>query len=275
MDNNLKESQEDFSQYNPEGSVLRKAQLRLLDILVDFDRVCRKNNIPYWIEAGTLLGAVRHGGFIPWDDDIDIEVLKKDFKRLKKALARDLSPQFKLQSRKTDKNYCFFFAKIRDTKSQIIMSDDNERQFDYKYKGLYIDVLPIVPKIIPVKLKKKLEQHIIYRYEMRKNSKDRFHRFLNSTLILLYPFYFLCTYIPAYLGKFFGMKQYAYPPGVFFTTERRIDDIFPLTTISFEGKEFSAPHNVDAFLRGHYGDYMKIPPKEHRSTHLHNIEVFD
>ncbi|MDR1764103.1 MAG: LicD family protein [Dysgonamonadaceae bacterium] len=275
MDYNSKESQEDLSQYNPEGSVLRKAQRRMLEILVEFDRVCRKNNIPYWLSAGTLLGAKRHGGFIPWDDDIDVLMLKKDSKRLVRALERDLSPQFRLQNRKTDKNYCFFFAKIRDTKSQIIMSDDNESKFDYKYKGLYIDVLPIVPKILPVKLKKLVEQHIIYRYELRKNSKDKFHRFLNSTLILLYPFYYLCTYIPAYLGKFLGLKNYAYPPGVFFSNVRRIDEIFPLSKITFEGIEFNAPHNVDAYLTRLYGDYMKIPPKGHRETHLHDIEIED
>ena len=70
--------EEDFSKYNGEGTMLRKAQLRMVDILVAIDKVCRDNGINYWIDYGTLLGAVRHKGFIPWDDDIDICVLTED-----------------------------------------------------------------------------------------------------------------------------------------------------------------------------------------------------
>lgn len=62
------------AKYNPEGSELRKYQLRLLDTLVEFDRICREHGIKYWISCGTLLGARRHGGFIPWDDDIDVDI---------------------------------------------------------------------------------------------------------------------------------------------------------------------------------------------------------
>ena len=67
--------------YNPEGSTLRKAQLRMLEILGHVDRVCRENNITWWMDYGTLLGAVRHGGFIPWDDDTDICMPIEDYKR--------------------------------------------------------------------------------------------------------------------------------------------------------------------------------------------------
>ena len=68
--------EEDFSKYNGEGTMLRKAQLRMLDILVEVDKVCKRHNIPYWVDYGTLLGAVRHGGFIPWDDDLDISMME-------------------------------------------------------------------------------------------------------------------------------------------------------------------------------------------------------
>lgn len=88
------EKQEDFSKYNGEGTTLRKAQLRMLDILIEVDKICRKHNIPYWLDSGTLLGAVRHGGFIPWDDDMDICVMRKDYKLLKKYLSEELSDKF-------------------------------------------------------------------------------------------------------------------------------------------------------------------------------------
>ena len=64
--------------FNPEGSMLRKQQQRMLEILLHIDEVCTEHNIKYWLSSGTLLGAVRHGGFIPWDDDLDIEMLKED-----------------------------------------------------------------------------------------------------------------------------------------------------------------------------------------------------
>lgn len=76
--------------YNPDGSILRKQQLRMLEMLQYIDFVCKKHNIRYWLCSGTLLGAVRHGGFIPWDDDVDIEMLREDYKRLVRILKRTL-----------------------------------------------------------------------------------------------------------------------------------------------------------------------------------------
>ena len=73
--------------YNPEGSTLRKAQLRMLEMAVFLDKVLKENGITYYIEAGNLLGAVRHGGFIPWDDDFDIAVDAKDIKKIKKIFS--------------------------------------------------------------------------------------------------------------------------------------------------------------------------------------------
>ena len=75
--------------YNPEGSILRKQQLRMLDILLHIDKICNEHNIPYWLSSGTLLGAVRHGGFIPWDDDVDIEMLREDYLRFEKIFKED------------------------------------------------------------------------------------------------------------------------------------------------------------------------------------------
>ena len=85
---------EDFSKYNGEGTMLRKAQLRMLDILIAVDKICRKHNIPYWLDYGTLLGAVRHGGFIPWDDDLDISMMKEDYDRFLTIASKELPEQF-------------------------------------------------------------------------------------------------------------------------------------------------------------------------------------
>ena len=76
--NNSSLQQELRARFNPDGSLLRRHQLRMLEMLTYIDGVCVQHDIPYWLSSGTLLGAVRHGGFIPWDDDVDIELLRRD-----------------------------------------------------------------------------------------------------------------------------------------------------------------------------------------------------
>ena len=87
--------------FNPDGSSLRNHQLRMLEMLKYIDGVCKKHNISYWLSSGTLLGAVRHGGFIPWDDDLDIEMLRKDYLKLVKVLGREIDSKYALQTHKT------------------------------------------------------------------------------------------------------------------------------------------------------------------------------
>ena len=103
MDNNLK--QELRERFNPDGSLLRRQQLRMLELLEAVDLVCKKYDIPYWLSSGTLIGAVRHQGFIPWDDDLDIEMLREDYLRLMKVLPEELPDKFVLQTHETDPNY--------------------------------------------------------------------------------------------------------------------------------------------------------------------------
>ena len=88
--------------YNPDGSLLRRQQLRMLDILSEVDRICKKHDIPYWLSSGTLIGAMRHNGFIPWDDDLDIEMMRKDYLRLMKVLPKELPEWLVLQNDETD-----------------------------------------------------------------------------------------------------------------------------------------------------------------------------
>jgi lipopolysaccharide cholinephosphotransferase len=96
---------EDLRKYNPDGSELRKAQMRMLDILREVDKIFRRNNITYWVDAGTLLGTVRHHGFIPWDDDVDVSVPLKEYTKAREALIRELPSAYVYVDAKTDKNY--------------------------------------------------------------------------------------------------------------------------------------------------------------------------
>jgi len=262
---------EDLSHYNPEGSVLRKAQMRMLDILIEFDRICNKHNIPYWIEGGTLLGARRHGGFIPWDDDLDVQVFQKDFKRLQKVLQMELPGHYKLQTKQTDKKYIFNSAKIRDTKS--FLKEDQNDMHNFKYNGIFIDLFPIEP-VVSMECKRYADE-IKKRFEYRAGSKHLLAKILNTSCLLLTPLFYAHTYFVRLIGRMFNIKTYAYSPGIYFYHKHRIENLLPLSKISFEGKMFNCPHNVDAYLTEYYGDFMKIPPPEKRAVHASEITFYD
>ena len=84
--------------FNPDGSLLRRQQMRMLEILLEVDKICKKHNIRYWLSSGTLIGAMRHDGFIPWDDDLDIEMMRSDYLRLMKVLPAELPEWLTLQN---------------------------------------------------------------------------------------------------------------------------------------------------------------------------------
>ncbi|MDZ5034932.1 LicD family protein, partial [Clostridium perfringens] len=116
---------------------LKEAQLRMLEILIEVDRICKKHHINYWLDAGTLLGAIRHEGFIPWDDDLDIGMLRKDYNKFLQIVKNELNSNFIFQSPETDDLCQNAFAKIRDKNSEIRSKHNNERNL-----GVFIDIFP-------------------------------------------------------------------------------------------------------------------------------------
>ena len=128
----------DISEINAEGTQLRKHQLKMLEMLKYVDELCRKHDIPYYLSGGTLLGAVRHQGFIPWDDDLDIILMKKDFRRLLNVLRNEPSVDYVLQCHQTDPYYIAPYAKLRMKNTQI--REWNENDIYYRYRGIYIDI---------------------------------------------------------------------------------------------------------------------------------------
>jgi lipopolysaccharide cholinephosphotransferase len=262
---------EDFSVYNGENTELRKAQLRMLEILEYVSAVCDKHSIPYWIDYGTLLGAVRHQGFIPWDDDLDISVLKKDYEKLSGLLQTELPHHLVFQDWKNEKKLTVKAAKIRDTKSYY--DDGLTRRGEMKYQGIFIDLFPV--EYIPsVKVKKFID--FFYGRAFRRL------RGLNSSKT---EYLFACIIWPFALLLAFVFKQFssALKPkiianihgGLNLPVYHNQNDIFPLKKIVFEGREFNCPNDCDKFLRSIYGDYMKIPPKEKRQVHANSIEFLD
>ena len=134
------------AKYNPEGSILRRAQMRMLDMLLYFDKVCKEQKISYRIDGGNVLGAVRHGGFIPWDDDVDVVIMRKDLRRLCDYLIKNPHPQYKLQTFKTDYGYVGAWVVLRDTKSEYIQNSIVHKA--RKYRGLQIDIFPYENRVI-------------------------------------------------------------------------------------------------------------------------------
>lgn len=121
-------------------SKLRQLQLCELEILDEFVRVCEKYGLQYYLVGGTLLGAIRHQGFIPWDDDIDVAMPREDYDRFADVAAAELGPQFFYQCPETDPYYFLTYAKVRKNGTKIYEERFKNAQF---HKGVFIDIFPL------------------------------------------------------------------------------------------------------------------------------------
>lgn len=255
--------------FNPDGSKLREQQMNALSILEAVDHVCRRNNIPYWLASGTLLGAARHGGFIPWDDDVDIEILHSDKARFVAACLKDLPEPLKLQCNATDNLYHFNILKVRDTSTTISESCNIGKQkypVKYNYNGNFIDVFTVEPsKLFFINIATVLTKALML--------MKHIWRFPNWAVNVVYKcfqgLFALFRMIVRCLPKN-GCYYHTY--GSLFKSMRVETELLPTSEIAFEGKMFSAPRCVDAYLTRLYGDYMTLPPIEDRAPH-HNNEL--
>jgi len=264
---------EDFSIYNGPDTELRKAQLRLLEILLEVDRICKKHDIPYWLDGGSTLGAVRHGGFIPWDDDIDIALLRKDYLKLIKILDKELPDRFKLQNKNNEKNFHMTFSRVVDTNSYLNYGDKiTQIREKIKYKGLFLDIFYIERGSL--RLKKGIDFFYFYSFLMMR------HPYKGSKLIkalayLTWPFANGLVALARLISITFPKDNFIFGYGIPFKRRFRKSEILPVKPLNFEGEMVSGPNEVHAYLKRYFGDYMKIPPKEQRLVHAAGIEVYD
>jgi lipopolysaccharide cholinephosphotransferase len=260
---------EDLSVYNPEESALRKAQMRMLSILDVFVEICKRHNIDYWLYAGTALGAHRHGGFIPWDDDLDVIVRYKDFKKLSIIIQNELPSHLKLQTRKTDNNYPFYYAKIRDLNS-VFHEIGSEK---YKYRGVFIDLFPI--EQVPNVSFKRIIDAILnsqYLFSIATGWKKKIKYFL---IIGLVPFAKVYIYLSRLMFDKRGVGICEYTYGMRDYNHLDLSHFYPNALIEFEGKKYNAAGEIDKYLTKHYGkSYMTIPEQENRQIHSTRIEIF-
>ena len=122
-----------------EQELLRKVQLTLLEIAVEIKRVCEENDIRYFLSDGTFLGAVRHQGFIPWDDDMDMGMLRADYEKFCRVAPKALKPEYCLESWNTDAGYGLPFAKVMKRNTVYLESKKTTKM---REKGFYIDIFP-------------------------------------------------------------------------------------------------------------------------------------
>lgn len=263
------------AKYNPEGSVLRQIQLGALDALVEFDSVCKKNSIQYWLDSGTLIGAVRHGGFIPWDDDIDICVRRQDYNRLLKCLRRDLRGNFKLHDGRKDntENTVNHTPIPRVLNNNVLVSRKRDKDGNPLYEPIWIDIFPLENGNTTMK---KIVENTYGKFLRRKVYMINDGRLKHLISVLLEPVCIPFIYILRLYARLFHGKIYTMDYGINFNVirYRYKHDIFPLSECSFEGIVFPCPNHVDSYLKNIYGDYNQIPPEEKRITHnFINVKV--
>jgi lipopolysaccharide cholinephosphotransferase len=257
----------------------REIQECELEILKCFKNFCQKNKLFYVLCAGTLIGAVRHKGFIPWDDDIDVHMLRPDYERLVYGDDLDYSmlpPHIKI-CKWQDGTLNYPFIKLIDTRTKI---DSKYIDNMYEVSSVWIDVFPI--DALPSdtrecdKLFKKstrLRQILTIKMSQSKQGKTRWKKILKPVLKIIFKpisIKALCKKIDD-VSNTYNLDSCEYIRHLVWgdTRKQRIpkDEFVRTVQVEFEGEKFNAPSNYDEYLRQMYGDYMKIPPKEQQITH--------
>ena len=264
---------------------VQKADLILLR---EFDRVCRKLKIGYFICGGTMLGYMRNGGFIPWDDDIDIAMLRADYDRFLAEAQAELGEKFFLQTRETDPRIPYLFSKVRMNGTEYVTSYSDSRDY---HKGICLDLFPF--DYLPDK-PEKCDGYIqevlalagahndvaIHQFTdepskiIPRNELEEKYLEEQKNLLETYWKTDLQTTQQAYLAAATRYNAEAEEKGYtvvasFVPSFTYIDlgDLLPYQRGMFEDVEVSVPKRPDVFLTMQYGDYMKLPPKHQQISH--------
>lgn len=240
------------------------------DILKIFDEICRRNKIEYWLTDGTLLGAVRHKGYIPWDDDVDVCVKASDIERVKNILEKELPYYLYVTNDEFFDGKPLSFLKIRDRYSI-------EAESEIKKLGIWIDIFPMnevkenklinfimknIPTNIVIKEEKNIKKYIkIILWKVLKLFNLKTKRELAKKL---------CKKI---LVNDLEKSSYIYTNGEMWWHLYKKEWIFPLKEIEFEGHKFYCPNDYHNYLKSYYGNYMQLPPEDQRKGHAKFIRL--
>ena len=264
---------------------LRKAQLLMLKILKEVHKICEENNIKYFLSDGTLIGAIRHQGFIPWDDDLDIGMLREDYEKFCKIAPQILSENFILQNFQTDKGYGLQFGKV--ILKNTVWIEKVAKNTNRQWSGIYIDIFPYDNITENKKMQKLINRLYIFiqglilikfkyinisNYEsMAKKLKYVLKKIYLCTISKKLLIYIRDSICKRYLNKSNTLvTKYG---GNFYKNQNPYNFYKDLTLQNFEDTSFYIPKNYDKILKNLYGNYMEIPPIEKQRQH--GIEYFD
>lgn len=256
---------------------LATIQKNELIILKEIKRICDKHKIIYYLSSGTLLGAIRHGGFIPWDDDIDIEMPLPDYKRFLKVCETELDKRFFLQNYKTDPNDHQAFTKIRMNHTTFMPSHHTKHHIHH---GFWVDVFPVVklPKSRVIQsINKKLIQisNYVQMGDFIKANYDEFYGKLGKVgikLVLAFnklPMSFRKKLHSLMLAPVMRNPRHDKLLSYVWTTYDYLPtNIYEeLIEWKFENEYFMIPKRYDEYLTKMFGDYMTPPPESERVGH--------
>ncbi|WP_028547139.1 LicD family protein [Paenibacillus taiwanensis] len=258
----------DYIKLNDEQ--LKQLKMEMFSLLIEVDRICEKHNIQYFLSDGTLLGAIRHKGFIPWDDDVDIQMFRSDYERFCEICKSELNNEkFFLQNQQNDKHYNWVFGKLRLKNTSYVRSgQEHLKQKD----GICMDIFPI-DNISPNKYKQKLSmfickicRKILWAQVGKKAASTIYSKMLFKALSFIPRR--VTIFIFDYFSKLYNKKETP-----FLVCHNLVGHIYKrewydqAIIVNFEGHAFRAPERYDDILTSRYGEYMEIPPLDKQHGH--------
>ena len=256
--------------YDMSADDLEDLKLTLLEMLSEIDRICRKNQIHYTLFMGTLLGAVRHKGFIPWDDDLDIAMLRSDYEKFARSCRQDLDQErFFYQNHLTDPNYRWGYARMRRRNSEYVRLGQEHMTMQ---TGIFLDIFPLdgTPDFYPLRT-----LHCFFCFFLRKalysevgqHASGSFGVRLLFRAMNLIPHVWVLrtmTWLSKLGRQTVHVRILGFPPpqGKELGYLRRWFKSY--THCEFEAGAFPGIKDYDAYLKYSYGDYMTFPPPEKR-----------
>lgn len=259
-----------------------------MEIVKDVLRICEKHGLTYYMLGGTMLGAIRHKGFIPWDDDIDLGMPREDYERFLEIAPQELAAHLKLVNYRTDPNYMYYITRILDTQTTVI---EERIGNDNKYTHASIDIFPIDGTPNNGLLRKIYYFRVMYHRALMslcyKDSIDRKRKRSKKEKLLLWvmehlpvqklttPYKQKCK-IDKLLRKqkVEGSKYIGNIMGAYRTREIVPAEYYGQGAMyPFEGIQLRGLAMYDEYLTHTYGDYMQLPPEESRKTHFKILNI--
>ncbi len=267
---------------NPTTEKLHNCQLLLA---AELKRICEKNNIKYYMIAGTLLGAVRHKGFIPWDDDMDFAIMRKDYPKFLKSCKNELGENFKLQEMFSDEYYALPVAKLmlRGTK----FTERNAGKTKAK-KGIFIDIFPYdnIPDDENLRKKHSKNTYFLKRLFLAKQGykiaeRGQLLKTVVYALLKFVAFFLPKKHLRSKLDKELrrfenqNTKKVAAIGGAYPYSKESVEREWFNETVDlpFENLKLSAPKGYTEYLTYFYGDYMTPPPEDKRENRHNMLEL--